>query len=43
MISDRDPQFTSHFGKALTQKLGIKRNICISVSPTNSIRKNLES
>ncbi len=27
MISDRDPRFTSHFGKALTTKLGISRNL----------------
>ncbi len=24
MISDRDPRFTSHFGKALSEKLGIE-------------------
>ena len=27
IISDRDPRFTSHFGKALTQELGIQQNI----------------
>ena len=27
IISDRDPCFTSHFGKALVQELGIKQNI----------------
>jgi transposase InsO family protein len=27
MISDRDPQFTSHFGQALTKQLDIKRNL----------------
>ena len=27
IISDRDPQFTSHFSKALTKKLGIQQNL----------------
>ena len=27
VISDRDPCFTSHFGKALSQKLGIQQNL----------------
>src|SRR6266478_3076825 len=27
MISDRDPRFTSHFGKALTTKLGMSHNL----------------
>src|SRR6266545_5846051 len=27
MISDRDPWFTSHFGRSLTQKLGIDQNL----------------
>jgi hypothetical protein len=27
IISDRDPRFTSHFGKELTRKLGIKQNL----------------
>jgi hypothetical protein len=25
MISDRDPRFTSHFGRALTAKLGVEQ------------------
>jgi hypothetical protein len=27
IISDRDPRFTSHFGKAITQALGITQNL----------------
>ena len=27
IISDRDPHFTLHFGKALTRKLGIQQNL----------------
>jgi Integrase zinc binding domain len=27
MISDRDPRFTSHFGRALTAKLGVQQNL----------------
>src|SRR6266403_1360160 len=33
MISDRDPRFTSHFGKALTTKLGITRNLSTAFHP----------
>ena len=33
MISDRDPQFTSHFGKALTTKLGISCNLSTVFHP----------
>jgi transposase InsO family protein len=33
MISDQDPQFTSHFRKALTQKLGIKHNLSMAFYP----------
>jgi hypothetical protein len=43
MISDRDPRFTSHFRKALTEKLGIKRNISSVFHPQTdglSERKN---
>ena len=43
MISDRDPRFTSHFGKALTQKLGIKQNLSTAFHPQTdglSERKN---
>ncbi len=43
MISDRDPRFTSHFGKALTTKLGISRNLSTAFHPqTNGLseRKN---
>ena len=43
MISDRDPRFTSHFGKALTTRLGIKRNLSTAFHPQTdglSERKN---
>src|SRR6266404_2615087 len=43
MISDRDPRFTSHFGKALTTKLGISRNLSMAFHPQTdglSERKN---
>src|SRR6266403_2578184 len=43
MISNRDPRFTSHFGKALTDKLGISRNLSTAFHPqTNGLseRKN---
>jgi hypothetical protein len=43
MISNQDPQFTSHFRKALTQKLDIKRNLSIAFHPQTdglSERKN---
>ncbi len=43
MISDRDPRFTSHFGKALTTKLGISRNLSMAFHPQTdglSKRKN---
>ncbi len=43
MISDRDPRFTSHFGKALTTKLGISRNLSMVFHPQTdglSERKN---
>ncbi len=33
MISDRDPRFTSHFGKALTTKLGISCNLSTVFHP----------
>ncbi len=33
MISDRDPRFTSHFGKALTNKLGISQNLSTAFHP----------
>ena len=33
VISDHDPQFTSHFGRALTQELGIKQNISMAFHP----------
>ena len=33
MISDRDPRFTSHFGKALTDKLGISQNLSTAFHP----------
>src|SRR6266478_476394 len=43
MISDRDPRFTSHFGKALSEKLGIERNLSMAFHPQTdglSERKN---
>ncbi len=43
MISDRDPRFTSHFGKALTTKLGILCNLSTVFHPQTdrlSERKN---
>src|SRR6267142_4739008 len=33
MISDRDPRFTSHFGKALLSKLGITQNLSTAFHP----------
>jgi len=33
VISDRDPRFTSHFGKALCQKLGIQQNLSSMFHP----------
>src|SRR6266436_3547718 len=33
MISDQDPRFTSQFGKALTDKLGIQRNLSTAFHP----------
>jgi len=43
MISDRDPRFTSHFGKALLSKLGIAQNLSTAFHPQTdglSERKN---
>ena len=43
VISDRDPRFTSHFGKALSQKLGIQQNLSMAFHPQTdglSERKN---
>ena len=43
VISNRDPCFTSHFGKALSQKLGIQQNLSTAFHPqTNGLseRKN---
>src|SRR6266478_2264126 len=43
MISDRDPRFTSHFRKALTDKLGISCNLSMAFHPQTdglSERKN---
>ena len=38
IISDRDPHFTSHFGKALTKKLGIQQNLSMAFHPqTNGL------
>jgi len=33
IISDRDPRFTSHFGKALAAKLGIAQNLSTAFHP----------
>ena len=43
IISDRDPHFTSHFGKAITKKLGIEQNLSTAFHPQTdglSERKN---
>jgi hypothetical protein len=43
VISDRDPRFTSHFAKALSQKLGIQQNLSTAFHPQTdglSERKN---
>jgi hypothetical protein len=38
IISDRDPCFTSHFGRALTKKLGIQQNLSSAFHPqTNGL------
>jgi len=33
LITDRDPRFTSHFGKALASKLGIQQNLSTAFHP----------
>jgi hypothetical protein len=33
IITNRDPQFTSHFGKALTAQIGAQQNISIAFHP----------
>ena len=43
IISNRDPHFTSHFGKAITKKLGIEQNLSTAFHPQTdglSERKN---
>jgi hypothetical protein len=43
IISNRDPCFTSHFGRELTEKLGIKQNLSTAFHPQTdglSERKN---
>src|SRR6266704_2789696 len=43
IISDRDPRFTSHFGRALTAKLGLQQNLAPAFHPQTdglSERKN---
>ena len=43
VISDRDPRFTSHFGKALTKRLDIQQNLSTAFHPQTdrlSERKN---
>src|SRR6266849_1070007 len=38
MISNRDPRFTSHFGRALTKKLGVEQNLSSAFHPqTNGL------
>jgi hypothetical protein len=40
VISDRDPQFTSHFGKSLAQQLKINQNLSSAFHPqTDGISK----
>ncbi len=33
LITDRDPRFTSHFGRALTTRLGIQQNLSTAFHP----------
>jgi transposase InsO family protein len=33
IISDRDPRFTSHFGRALAERLGIQQNLSSAFHP----------
>src|SRR5712672_637440 len=43
VISDRDPRFTSHFGRALAKKIGAKQNLSTAFHPQTdglSERKN---
>src|SRR5258708_16702648 len=43
LITDQDPRFTSHFGKALTMHLGVRQNLSMAFHPqTNGLseRKN---
>src|SRR5258708_10750105 len=43
LITDRDPRFTSHFGKVLTMRLGIQQNLSTAFHPQTdglSERKN---
>jgi len=43
VISDRDPRFTSHFGRALANKIGVKQNLSTTFHPQTdglSERKN---
>jgi len=43
VISDRDPHFTSHFGRALANKIGVKQNLSTVFHPQTdglSERKN---
>src|SRR5713226_1463182 len=43
LITDRDPRFTSHFGKALAMRLGIQQNLSMAFHPQTdglSERKN---
>jgi Integrase zinc binding domain len=42
LITDRDPQFMSHFGKALCTKLGIHQNLSTAFHPqTNGLCKKM--
>jgi len=43
VISDRDPRFTSHFGRALARKIGVEQNLSTAFHPQTdglSERKN---
>ena len=33
IITDRDPRFTSHFGQALTARIGVQQNISTAFHP----------
>ena len=43
IISDRDPRFTSQFGRALTRKLGIQQNMSTVAHPQTDYRSGKTS